>query len=167
MRQRPTPAEKRFRVILAECCKVLDCQFEFQKTFWNDSQAKAYIVDFYIPDYQVVIEVDGPYHNDIEQIAADAARDSWFISNKKRVLRVLNSQTFDQGYCKDLLYETLKVKRHKPKRKRVKRVRVFQDFQGITQCPAYTEGDFKRDNYLEWRKRPKGPRPRKLTMQRN
>lgn len=164
MRKRPTPAEKRFRSIIEKCCKVLGCKYETQKTFWNNSQCKAYIVDFYIPDYQVIIEIDGPYHNNDEQAKADALRDSWFISNRKRVIRVLNNQTLDEGYCMDLLYKSLKVRCPRQKHKCSKRTKTFIDAKGITHCQPYTESDYKRDQFIAWSKAPKKPKPRKLTM---
>ena len=164
MRKRPTPSEKRFRLILDKCCKVIGCKYESQKTFWNSSLGKAYIVDFYIPDYQVVIEIDGPYHQNDEQAKADALRDSWFINNRKRVVRVLNNQTLNEGYCMDLLYNSLKVKRREPIPKRIKRAKVIKDDQGITQCPPYTEGNYKRDQFIAWYRSPKKPKDRVLTM---
>jgi adenine-specific DNA-methyltransferase len=38
-----------------------------------------YIVDFYVPAYRLVIEIDGGYHDSAEQRAADAHRESELV----------------------------------------------------------------------------------------
>ena len=144
MRKRPTPAEKRFRFALAECCSVLTCKYESQKTFWNSTQSKGYIVDFYVADYKLVIEIDGPTHDDKEQVFADEKRDDYFKSTGKRVLRILNSQTFDADYCKSRVYELCKIKEKKFRVKKIKMAAAIKDENGIIQCPEFTEAHYKR-----------------------
>ena len=170
MRKRPTPAEKRFRVVLANCCSIFNCNYEFQKTFWNGTIGKWYIADFYVHDCRLVIEVDGASHSEPEQIISDKTRDDWFKSSGKRVLRVLNRETFDAGYCKDVLVECFMVKRlpRQPKKKKTQgnKAVIHKTDKGVTICKPYTEKDFRRNSYNAWRRSPKGPKPRKLTMKR-
>ena len=46
-----------------------------------------YIVDFYIPEYKVVIEIDGKQHSYPENRIADAERDEYLSSLEIKVLR--------------------------------------------------------------------------------
>lgn len=54
-----------------------------------------YFCDFYLPDYRLVIEVDGIYHNDDVQFAKDRERDANFRSIGIRVVRVANGELGD------------------------------------------------------------------------
>lgn len=66
--ERQTPSEK-------ECKKVLDSlgiEYKFQHII--QSEHKGYIVDFYLPKQNIVIEVDGSYHNNDNQTAKDEER---------------------------------------------------------------------------------------------
>jgi very-short-patch-repair endonuclease len=47
-----------------------------------------FIADFFLPAAKLVIEVDGPTHDDP---AADARRDDWFAGRGVQVLRVTNA----------------------------------------------------------------------------
>ncbi len=51
----------------------------------------GYIADFYCKPLSLVIEVDGPSHDGVEQRAYDARRDSVFARNGARVLRLTNA----------------------------------------------------------------------------
>lgn len=50
----------------------LKIKYEFQKIIsWNDM---FFIVDFYLPEYHLIIEVDGYYHDDSKQKYKDLSR---------------------------------------------------------------------------------------------
>lgn len=53
------------------------------------------IVDFYCPSERLVIEVDGPYHDDPIVSANDGDRDQWLRENGIRVVRFKNEEIFD------------------------------------------------------------------------
>lgn len=64
-----------------------------------------YIVDFYIAEVNIAIELDGSQHYDQEGILADAMRDSDLRSLGIKVLRYSNAdvnQRFE-GVCEDIL----------------------------------------------------------------
>ena len=48
-----------------------------------------YIVDLFVPTYRLVIEIDGGYHDTLEQRAADAHREAELVRlHGVRVLRI-------------------------------------------------------------------------------
>lgn len=54
---------------------------------------KIYFADFYIPDKHLVIEIDGDYHNGVEQYRYDKERTHWFESVKIKTERISNHTT--------------------------------------------------------------------------
>lgn len=54
---------------------------------------KIHFVDFYLPEYRMVLEVDGNYHDSSLQIAKDQERDQRFKDIGIRVVRVENEET--------------------------------------------------------------------------
>ena len=63
-----------------------------------------YIVDFYIPQASVVIELDGSQHGEDEQAAADRIRDQYMMDQGLRVLRYTNADVNlrFQDVCRDI-----------------------------------------------------------------
>ncbi len=47
----------------------------------------GYVLDFYCPSARLCVEVDGPAHEEWEQIERDAVRDAWLVSQGVTVLR--------------------------------------------------------------------------------
>ena len=65
----------------------------------------TYIVDFYIAEKKLIIELDGSQHYDLPGKLADAARDQYLREQGLTVLRYSNSD-IDQnfpGVCTDIL----------------------------------------------------------------
>ena len=65
----------------------------------------SYIVDFYIAEAKLVIELDGSQHYENQGLAADAARDHYLRSVGLTVLRYSNldvNRNFS-GVCQDIL----------------------------------------------------------------
>lgn len=90
-------AKKKLRekATLAEKCLFnkllkLNIWFKFQKCF-NDLYI---IVDFYIKELKLVIEIDGSVHNDFDQRLTDVARDKALNSKGIKVLRLSNKEAF-------------------------------------------------------------------------
>ena len=66
--------------------QILGVQFYRQKILGD------YIVDFYAPSVQLVIEVDGSQHYEPEEIEKDLSRDAYLDTLKIHVLRFDNHQ---------------------------------------------------------------------------
>ena len=63
-----------------------------------------YIVDFYIAEYKIVIELDGSQHYEPEHRKRDEARDLYLSQSGIIVLRYPNSEINDNfdGVCRDI-----------------------------------------------------------------
>ncbi len=55
--------------------------------FYRQKPIGNYIVDFYAPEAEIVLEVDGSQHMEGEQAARDLQRDAFLASQGLRVLR--------------------------------------------------------------------------------
>jgi very-short-patch-repair endonuclease len=92
LRKHATAAENEF-------CWYLDklgLSYRFQQGFYSPYYR---IVDFYLPDHNLIIEIDGPYHD----VDDDRRRDELFASVRGiRILRLTNEQVLD-GRIPDLL----------------------------------------------------------------
>lgn len=85
-----TYCELKFKSILDE----LNINYEFQKIIVaNDN---PYIADFYIKDKNIVIEIDGEYHRDIEQMEKDFKRNNDMAKYGILTIRFNNEETFDK-----------------------------------------------------------------------
>lgn len=65
----------------------------------------TFIVDFYVPRYKTIIEIDGRQHETKEMLAEDGERDKFFSENGITVLRYKNrdiNQRFEV-VCNDIL----------------------------------------------------------------
>ena len=65
--------------------------FEFQKIIYTDNK-HFFIADFYIPSKNLIIELDGGYHETLEQKQKDAWRTGMLNSMGYKVIRFTNSQ---------------------------------------------------------------------------
>ena len=79
--------------------KGLPMMVHRQKVFGN------YIVDFYIAEANLVIELDGSQHYDKQGAAADRVRDEYLSSLGLRVLRYSNTDVNRKfpSVCEDIL----------------------------------------------------------------
>lgn len=79
---------------------------DFQKIIYLDTNMKInkfYIVDIYLPKYNLIIEVDGEYHYNSEQILKDNIRTSELKNMGYKLFRCNNEDTFNL----DLLYSKI------------------------------------------------------------
>jgi very-short-patch-repair endonuclease len=92
LRRKATLAELKFLDILEEN-KIEYC---FQKDI--QCGKKFFIVDFYLPEYQCVVEIDGGYHFTPEQDSKDRARTKKLLRKKmvRNVIRFTNDEVDDQ-----------------------------------------------------------------------
>ena len=83
---------------------LLGIRYLFQKGFISGNG--YYFVDFYLPKpYKVCVEIDGGYHNTIEQKYKDSKKDRYLIEERNfKVLRIKNEdvEKFDiESYLKN------------------------------------------------------------------
>ena len=82
-----TPQEAVFKSFLDD----YHIKYKFQKIEFYGN--KFYIVDFYLPDFNVVIEIDGNHHYTSEYLVSDAERTKCLKLLKiKEVYRIKNSE---------------------------------------------------------------------------
>ncbi len=87
LRNKATPAEK----LLLSLLRSIGISHHFQKMIKTDSGYR--FADFYIPGLNWVIEVDGGYHNELEQQEKDAIRDKAITKAKNcRIVRFTNEE---------------------------------------------------------------------------
>ena len=68
--------------------------FEFQKIIYTDNK-HFFIADFYIPSKNLIIELDGEYHDNIKQQDKDVWRTKLLNSLGYRVIRFKNKQIIE------------------------------------------------------------------------
>lgn len=81
-----TYAERLFKIFLTG--KI---DFEFQKIIYTDNK-HFFIADFYIPSKNLIIELDGEYHDSIKQQDKDIWRTKLLKSLGYKVIRFKNKQ---------------------------------------------------------------------------
>lgn len=90
--KRATKEEKIFRSFLDRN----GIKYQFQKIMYLKNSIgnikKFYILDFYLTEYKIAVEIDGGYHNTKEQMELDALRESEIIKQypEIRFLRFKN-----------------------------------------------------------------------------
>jgi very-short-patch-repair endonuclease len=87
LKDKATPAERHIQSILSDSPYT----WKFQKGFI----AYDYycIVDFCFPSYNIVLEIDGEYHNPLEQKVRDERKDQYLRDvRKQHVVRLTNQQ---------------------------------------------------------------------------
>ena len=127
LKKYPTIAEIRFRYAL---CKYFGVDFYFenrkglpfkeQRQFHFPKQNKGYIVDFYVPKFKIVFEVDGDSHIGKEKY--DKNRDMLLKSRKIKVFHITNEETVDIDFALEFIRNAIEYDSKKPKKKRKKRV---------------------------------------------
>ena len=94
--ERKTGAETTFESFLNK----LQIKFEFQKII--RSQKQHYIVDFFLPEYHTIIEIDGDYHNEPSQRQKDKARTRTLKRSNivARIIRLTNQEALSPDLYK-------------------------------------------------------------------
>ena len=105
MRIWPSPLEERMKNFLDEHC----VEYEEQKIFYIYADdgwiVRYFIADFYIPEKELIIEVDGKFHN--EQKQKDKIRTKIIQENypEVEVLRFTWEDLSDEDTMDELLWE--------------------------------------------------------------
>ena len=69
---------------------------------------KIYFADFYLPDYHLIVEIDGIYHQGVSQYKYDRFRDQCFNGHKLSVIRIPNDAARDAKAIQLLLSPVIK-----------------------------------------------------------
>ena len=69
--------------------------FEFQKIIYTDNKKHFFIADFYIPSKNLIVELDGEYHDNIKQQDKDIWRTQILKSLGYEVIRFKNKQIIE------------------------------------------------------------------------
>ncbi len=101
LRNKPTKAE----IIVGDYLYENKIHFQFQRGFIVPFHR---IVDFYIPRRNIIIEVDGGYHNEIE--AKDRRKDElWSEQREMTTIRILNEEVYNGSFKEKLYTLTSKI----------------------------------------------------------
>ena len=133
LKEHPPRGEERFKKILRRFFNLqpetkLESVATFQAIFILKTRIgghKGYVADFYLPDFNLIIEIDGDSHNNSHKY--DKIRDKAFYREKGiRTLRIPDYQTKDENACISILRLALKdkVKKHEQPQAKTKRARV-------------------------------------------
>ncbi len=98
LRKKLTPAE-------ASLWSLLKNKQAFGLKFRRQTSIENYIVDFYCPQYKIVIELDGELHFTQEQADKDQKRDKRLKELGNFVLRYENMVVFDHP---DFIFDDIK-----------------------------------------------------------
>ena len=71
--------------------------FEFQKIIYTDNKKHFFIADFYIPSKNLIVELDGEYHDNIKQQDKDIWRTQILKSLGYEVIRFKNKQIIESN----------------------------------------------------------------------
>lgn len=93
-----------YELIFKALLDMLSIKYEFQKLLWGNK-----IVDFYLPDYRVVIEIDGGYHKTLKQKDKDLRRDTDFCLGRIKVIRFTNQEVLDKSHIVNRLDKEIKL----------------------------------------------------------
>ncbi len=74
--------------------KIRDNQLK-EKRFYSQKIIDNYIVDFYCPKANLIIELDGGQHYEPENREKDRARDAYSANNGLKVLRFSDKEVFN------------------------------------------------------------------------
>lgn len=95
-RHNATESEKKFKAKL----QFNNIKYEFQKSFIDKND--WYIADFYLPDYKILVEIDGGYHKENNQKVKDRRKTKFYKELGYKVLRLKNFQA-DKISADDML----------------------------------------------------------------
>lgn len=102
MRKTTTTFHERVtRYILRDICSSENITLKNQKIFYNVYKHKWYIVDFYIPELKLIIEIDGKSH--LETVVYDDIRTTFLESIGNKVVRFWNDEVEERHFREKLL----------------------------------------------------------------
>lgn len=101
-----TPTEIKMKMLLTE----LGVKYEFQKIYYVGYS--FYVVDFYLPEYNLVVEIDGQQHYAWNSKIYDRLRTEnlVYLHGVKRVIRFDNKDLTVDTYVKERLLKEFDIK---------------------------------------------------------
>lgn len=89
-------------IIFKEYLEYYGIRYVFQRGFISGDN--FCIADFYLPDFALVVEIDGPYHNTSKQKRRDSDKDNYYKKRHLNVLRIKNEdvEKFPISYFQNL-----------------------------------------------------------------
>ncbi len=128
MKKRPTKAERQFK---KEVMLVLkdryNINFKFQKIVYEENgykDFKGYILDFYLPEFKLCIEIDGKSHNNKFQQQYDEVRSSLLAKKGIKTIRFTNEEVKCPDQCLKNLYQNIEKRKVELKTRRVRAFKV-------------------------------------------
>lgn len=98
LKEKATKPELIFKKFLEN----MGIRFIFQKGFVKPFHR---IVDFYIPELSLIIEIDGDYHNTPETHKKDINKDyCWLKDRNMQTIRVMNEEIYNGSYISKFKY---------------------------------------------------------------
>ena len=102
---KPTRAEAAFQKLFDTSFKDTNMAYERQAII------KPYIADFSIPLLNLIVEIDGEYHDAKDQTEKDEKRTEYLKSKGYSVLRIRNEDVLNPGKCKAIVEILLSIAR--------------------------------------------------------
>lgn len=101
MRNNPTEAERKFKLLLTEynIPHIHQKPVTFRKSENKILILKGYIMDFYLIKENIIVEIDGGHHNEIAKQAYDKARDKRLLDLRpNNIIRLSNEEVMDENF---------------------------------------------------------------------
>ena len=111
-----TPSEARLKVIL----RLMGIKYEFQKIYYT--KKSFYVADFYLTEHDIVIELDGGYHNTQEQKKKDSIRTKELKNDVRAVFRMTNNAVENVELATKLVNEFLEKNKKKLTQERMNKL---------------------------------------------
>lgn len=96
---------------MAEILDRLGIRYEQQKVFYfyntKGKPMQFYIVDFYLPGYDTIVEMDGKQHKESDQMSYDRLRDFRLQRKGNKVIR-FTYEDMENGNCERDMQSILK-----------------------------------------------------------
>lgn len=107
LKDRATPAEVKFKEIAK--LKNLNLKFQYRINIYskNGRIRKFYFADFCDTRHRLIFEIDGEYHNTVEQAKKDKQRTRALIKAGYKVFRITNTEVL-AGKSTNFLYHAYK-----------------------------------------------------------
>ena len=144
MKWRPTKAEKQFKQsVLMVLQKRHGIRFESQRIIYESKSKndfKGYILDYYLPDYKLCIEIDGKSHNNRFQRQYDEVRASLLAKKGIKTIRFTNEMVLTTDDCIKELHGILEDRKRELSIRKVNAIK--QKYQGkMTEKPLEIDRD--------------------------
>ena len=107
-----TPPARRLRKEMTDAEQLLWSRLRREQIlglhFYRQKPLGSFIVDFFAPKANLVVEVDGSQHGDADHAGRDAERDAYLVARGLYVIRFSNAQVLREvGAVMEAIYRTV------------------------------------------------------------